>query len=108
MTARTLCHTHVHALSALARQCTAPPPRLHLPTSALAPFPPIPGAPCRLPPPAHHHQLHPAAAHSDYGVLLLPMAGPHAPQLGWLDLQITNRLINQVQCGRPRPDSPPV
>ncbi|GIL92732.1 hypothetical protein Vretifemale_20236 [Volvox reticuliferus] len=52
------------------------------------------------------YQLHPMGAHSDFGVLVMPLGsgmggssgsgGPHAPQLSWLDLQITNRLINQV------------
>ncbi|GFR50075.1 hypothetical protein Agub_g12219 [Astrephomene gubernaculifera] len=48
------------------------------------------------------YQLHPAGAHSNYGVMVLPLGrdgrpmGPHAPPLSWLDLQITNRLINQV------------
>ncbi|PNH09056.1 tRNA-splicing endonuclease subunit Sen2-1 [Tetrabaena socialis] len=51
------------------------------------------------------YQLHPVGAHSDFGVMVVPLApgggpgGPHAPPLGWLDLQITNRLINQV-CKR--------
>ncbi|GLI67796.1 hypothetical protein VaNZ11_012083 [Volvox africanus] len=52
------------------------------------------------------YQLHPMGAHSEFGVLVMPLGsgpgggsgsgGPHAPQLSWLDLQITNRLINQV------------
>ncbi|KXZ43093.1 hypothetical protein GPECTOR_102g46 [Gonium pectorale] len=48
------------------------------------------------------YQLHPVGAHSDYGVLVLPVgpggapSGPHTPPLSWLDLQITNRLVNQV------------
>lgn len=47
------------------------------------------------------YQLHPAGAHSDFGVLVLPLGqdgggGPHTPPARWLDLQITNRLVNQV------------
>ncbi|KAG2426935.1 hypothetical protein HXX76_012721 [Chlamydomonas incerta] len=52
------------------------------------------------------YQLHPVGAHSDFGVLVIPLgaegeqegpgAGPHTPPMRWLDLQITNRLINQV------------
>ncbi|KAG1675023.1 hypothetical protein FOA52_002680 [Chlamydomonas sp. UWO 241] len=42
------------------------------------------------------YQLHPTAVHSEFGVMVVPGSGPHRPDLGWLDVQITNRLINQV------------
>mmetsp|Transcript_35354 Transcript_35354/g.78519 ORF Transcript_35354/g.78519 Transcript_35354/m.78519 type:complete len:349 (-) Transcript_35354:60-1106(-) len=42
------------------------------------------------------YQMHPLAVHSEFGVLLIPLEGPHRPELGWHDLQITNRLITQV------------
>ncbi|KAG2485417.1 hypothetical protein HYH03_015800 [Edaphochlamys debaryana] len=50
------------------------------------------------------YQLHPVGAHSDYGVLVIPVGpdgrptGPHVPPSAhcWLDLQITNRLVSQV------------
>jgi tRNA-intron lyase len=43
------------------------------------------------------YQRHPALAHSDYSVIVLPVNGPLArPNLSWHDLQITNRLTAQV------------
>lgn len=43
------------------------------------------------------YQRHPALAHSDYSVIVLPINGPLARQnLSWHDLQITNRLTGQV------------
>ena len=42
------------------------------------------------------YQMHPTAVHSEFGVMLVPLVGPHRPHLGWMDVQITNRLINQV------------
>ncbi len=46
------------------------------------------------------YQRHPAAMHAEYGVLVVPVAdGPHRPELGWRDLNITNRLVNQARGG---------
>lgn len=47
------------------------------------------------------YQMHPLAVHSEFGVMLVPLSGPYRPDLNWLDVQITNRLINQVGglCG---------
>ena len=42
------------------------------------------------------YQMHPTAVHSEFGVMLVPLDGPHRPDMGWMDVQITNRLINQV------------
>lgn len=42
------------------------------------------------------YQMHPLAVHSEFGVMLVPLSGPYRPDLNWLDVQITNRLINQV------------
>eukprot|EP00798_Chlamydomonas_sp_ICE-L_P016382 gene16382-22583_t len=42
------------------------------------------------------YQLHPAAMHSDYGVMLIPLKGPHNPDMAWRDFQITSRLVSQV------------
>ncbi|GAX73207.1 hypothetical protein CEUSTIGMA_g660.t1 [Chlamydomonas eustigma] len=42
------------------------------------------------------YQMHPLAVHSEFGVLIVPLAGPHKPDIRWMDVQITNRLINQV------------
>jgi len=42
------------------------------------------------------YQMHPLAVHSEFGVLIVPLAGPHHPDMRWMDVQITNRLINQV------------
>ena len=44
------------------------------------------------------YQRHPALAHSDYTVLVIPLAPGHRPGLGWHDLQIANRLSSQVQA----------
>ena len=42
------------------------------------------------------YQRHPALTHSDYTVLIVPLAPGQRPDLGWHDLQISNRLSTQV------------
>lgn len=44
------------------------------------------------------YQMHPGVMHSEYGIMVVPLATPHDPQMGWHDVQITNRLINQVRA----------
>eukprot|EP00887_Chlorella_sp_A99_P007261 scaffold2.g7261.t1 len=48
------------------------------------------GADCVL------YQKHPALAHSDYSVLIMPLTPGLRPPLSWHDIQITNRLSTQV------------
>ncbi|KAK9829651.1 hypothetical protein WJX72_007118 [[Myrmecia] bisecta] len=42
------------------------------------------------------YQKHPSVAHSDYCVVLLPLKNPAVLGLSWNDLEVTNRLSNQV------------
>lgn len=42
------------------------------------------------------YQRHPALAHSDYSVIILPLDDPVRRPLSWHDLQIANRLTTQV------------
>jgi hypothetical protein len=46
------------------------------------------------------YQRHPAIAHSDYSVLLMPVGTEleelERPALSWHDVQVTNRLTTQV------------
>lgn len=42
------------------------------------------------------YQRHPALAHSDYAVTIVPLRPSQRPPMGWHDLQISNRLSTQV------------
>ena len=42
------------------------------------------------------YQKHPALAHSEYAVLVLPLFQERAPNLSWHDVQIAGRLSAQV------------
>ena len=42
------------------------------------------------------YQRHPALAHSDYAVTIVPLRPGQRPPMGWHDLQISNRLSTQV------------
>lgn len=42
------------------------------------------------------YQRHPALTHSDYTVLIVPLAPGQRPDLGWHDVQVSNRLSTQV------------
>lgn len=43
------------------------------------------------------YQRHPALAHSDYTVVVVPLAPTRSrPAMGWHDLQVSNRLSAQV------------
>lgn len=42
------------------------------------------------------YQRHPALTHSDYTVVVVPLAPGQRPSMGWHDLQVSNRLSTQV------------
>ena len=42
------------------------------------------------------YQRHPALSHSDYTVIIIPLAPGQRPDLGWHDFQISNRLSTQA------------
>jgi hypothetical protein len=42
------------------------------------------------------YQRHPALSHSDYTVIITPLAPGQRPDIGWHDFQISNRLSTQA------------
>lgn len=47
------------------------------------------------------YQRHPALTHSDYTVLIVPLAPGQRPDLGWHDVQVSNRLSTQASVVSP-------
>ena len=47
------------------------------------------------------YQRHPAIAHSDFTVLIVPLMPGVRPTMGWHDLQVSNRLSTQARTPPP-------